>query len=340
MSSSQFPSAPIPPSSINDVAVRGEFVRGAPANSRGAFSPVVLRSASRRLWLHSLLFLLTIASTTILGVRFAYNFDANLPPFDLERDFAVLARVLDSPALLLTGLPYSLTLMTILLAHELGHYLACVYYRIDASLPYFLPAPTFIGTLGAFIRFRSPIYSRKVLFDVGSAGPFAGFVFVLPALAVGLSYSKVIPGIVQRGDMAFGTPLLLRLMEWLVLPGVPSNDIYLHPIARAAWVGLLATALNLLPIGQLDGGHILYSFFGDRHGFISTVACLALIPMGLMYWPWALWGVLLLFFARRHFSIMDPSDIGAGRRRLGLLALVIFVLCFIPEPVLYNSVGR
>jgi membrane-associated protease RseP (regulator of RpoE activity) len=227
--------------------------------------------------------------------------------------------------------------MTILMAHEMGHFLACVYYRIDATLPFFLPAPTFIGTLGAFIRFRSPIYSRRVLFDIGIAGPLAGFVFLVPALAIGLTFSKVIPGIAHQGDMWLGSPLLLRALEWVVFPGIPSSDIYLHPVARAAWVGLLATALNLLPIGQLDGGHILYSFFGKQHAVVSTVCCLALIPLGLLYWPWSVWGVLFFIFARRHFSIVDHSDLGMGRRALGLLSVLIFILCFIPEPVLYNA---
>lgn len=294
-------------------------------------------SRLNRYWLNGLLILLTVLSTTVLGARFAFNFSHNLPAFEFENELPALAKILTTPRLLADGLSYSLTLMTILMAHEMGHYLACAYYRIDATLPFFLPAPTFIGTLGAFIRFRSPIYSRKVLFDIGIAGPLAGFAFLVPALAIGISYSKVIPGIAHQGDMALGTPLILRAMEALIFPGVQAADIYLHPIARAAWVGLLATALNLLPIGQLDGGHILYAFIGDRHALVSTTACLVLIPLGLLYWPWAIWGTLFLIFARRHFSIVDTAELGTGRRWLGALSVVIFLLCFIPEPVLYNS---
>jgi len=285
------------------------------------------------------LFLLTLLSTTTLGARFSFNYSHNLPAFDFDNELAVLAKIVTTPHLLFTGLPYSLTLMTILMAHEMGHFLACVYYRVDATLPFFLPAPTFIGTFGAFIRFRSPIYSRRVLFDVGIAGPLAGFVVLLPALAIGLSYSKIIPGIAGQGDMALGSPALLRLMEYAIFPGVSTNDIYLHPVARAAWVGLLATALNLLPIGQLDGGHVMYAFIGDRHLIVSSIACLVLIPMGLLYWPWAVWGILFLIFARRHFSIIDPSNLGTGRRVLGIVAVAIFLSCFIPEPVLYNAVS-
>ncbi len=301
--------------------------------------PWAAPGARHRYWLHWLLFLATLLTTTVLGARIAFNFEQNLPAFDLEADIAIFSRVLAEPGLLLGGLPYSMTLMTILLAHEFGHYLACVYYRIDASLPYFLPAPTFIGTFGAFIRFRSPIYSRRVLFDVGFAGPLAGFLVLLPALGIGMSLSKIIPGIGQQGDMAFGSPLLLRILEWAIFPGVPPGDIYLHPVARAAWVGLLATSLNLLPIGQLDGGHILYAFFARRHLLVSTLVCLALIPLGLLYWPWAVWGALFLIFARRHFSIVDDTPIGPGRTRLGMLAAALFVLCFIPEPVLYHALG-
>ena len=291
----------------------------------------------RRYWVNGLLVVLTLLSTTVLGARFAFNYAHNLPAFDFESELPALAKILITPRLLVDGLSYSITLMTILMAHEMGHYLACAYYRIDATLPFFLPAPTFIGTLGAFIRFRSPIYSRRVLFDIGIAGPLAGFAFLLPALAIGVSYSKIIPGIAHQGDMALGTPLILRALEALIFPGVPAADIYLHPVARAAWVGLLATALNLLPIGQLDGGHILYAFIGDKHSLVSTVACLSLIPLGLLYWPWAIWGVLFLIFARRHFSIVDVTDLGKGRRLLGGLSVVIFLLCFIPEPVVYNA---
>src|SRR5205085_12096445 len=187
------------------------------------------------------------------------------------------------PLVLFDGIAFSLTLMTILLAHEMGHYFACRYYGINASLPYFLPAPTLIGTLGAFIRIRSPIYTRRALFDVGVAGPLAGFAVLLPALILGLLHSKILPGVANRGDFVFGTPLALRLLEWVFFHGVSVADINLHPVARAAWVGLLATALNLLPIGQLDGGHILYSFFGQTHKLLSRLFVAAIIPIGFFF---------------------------------------------------------
>ena len=189
------------------------------------------------------------------------------------------------------GLPFSLTLLAILLAHEFGHYLAALYHRVDASLPYFLPSPL-LGTFGAFIKVRSPIYSKRVLFDIGVSGPIAGFVFLLPALSIGLAFSKVIPGIAHQGSCSFGVPGLQRLMERVIFPGTPSADIYLHPVARAAWVGMFTTALNLLPIGQLDGGHILYAFFPAQHRLVSRVVALLLLPLATSRWAWALWAVV------------------------------------------------
>lgn len=279
------------------------------------------------------MFVLTLASTTIVGARMQYNFSQNLPFFDLERDLAAFGLWWGQPAFLLQGIPFSLTLLTILLAHEFGHYLACMYYRVDASLPYFLPAPTFTGTLGAFIRIRAPIYSKRVLFDVGVAGPLAGFVFLLPALAIGLAYSKIIPGVAHQGAFTFGTPALLWLLERAVFPGVATADIYLHPVARAAWIGILATALNLLPIGQLDGGHILYSIAGERHKKMSRVFAALLVPMGYFWAGWLVWAVLLLIFGMRHPAIYDPSEIGPGRRKLAWLSLAIFLLCFTLAPI-------
>ena len=256
-----------------------------------------------------------------------------------------LAEVLGSPALLLGGLPFSLTLLTILMAHEMGHYLACVYYDVDASWPYFLPVPTPIGTMGAFIRIRSPIYTKAALFDIGIAGPLAGFLFLLPALAIGLSYSKVIPGIAGQGFVVFGTPLLQQALSWAIFPGTPAADICLHPMARAAWVGVLATALNLLPIGQLDGGHILYAFVGARHRLLSRVFVGILLAMGIVLWrmadhvSWIVWAVLLMFFGMRHPAIHDPGRPGVGRTVLGLLALGIFIVSFCLIPMSMSGGG-
>ena len=288
----------------------------------------------RRLSIHIALLLLTLFSTTVVGVVLDHSFQVGRP-IDLDQYVTVFSTIRAHPLVLLNGIAFSITLMTILLAHEMGHYIACRYYGIDATLPYFLPAPTPIGTLGAFIRIRSPIYTRRALFDVGIAGPIAGFVLLLPALAIGIAESKIIPGIANQGDLIFGVPAVQRVMEWLILPGVRSSDIYLHPVARAAWVGILATALNLLPIGQLDGGHILYSFVGRWHKHLSRFFIFVMVVFAITtrVWSWLFWAVLLFFFALRHPAIYDVSSLGASRVKLGVMALIIFLLTFTLVPI-------
>jgi membrane-associated protease RseP (regulator of RpoE activity) len=289
-------------------------------------------SASR--WaLHGVLLGATLVTTTLVGVVLTESFQRG-QPVDLDQYLNVFALLQARPFALAEGLAFSLPLLTILLAHELGHYFACRYYEIDASLPYFLPAPTPIGTLGAFIRIRSPIYTRRALFDVGIAGPLAGFAMLVPALAIGIAYSKVIPGIAERGDLVFGVPALQRMLEWAVFPGVPSANILLHPVARAAWVGILATALNLLPIGQLDGGHILYAFVGGRHKLLSRFFVFVLVLLGLFYSrTWLVWAVLLFFFALRHPSIYDFRKLDGNRVALGVVAAAILILTFTLVPI-------
>ncbi len=297
----------------------------------GETQPAASFRTRERYWLYALLFLATLVTATVVGAAMQYDFDRNLP-FDLEHSFTLWARIWRHPATMLQGLPYSLTLLTILMAHEMGHYLAALYHRVDASLPYFMPSP-FLGTFGAFIRVRSPIYSKRELFDIGIAGPLAGFVFLLPALAVGLAFSKVIPGIDPQSSIQFGAPGLQWLLEKAIFPGVAGANLYLHPVARAAWVGMFATCMNLLPIGQLDGGHILYAFFPERHRTVSKVLCVALLPLGKLWPGWLLWGALLFWLGRRHPVILDPGHLSAGRRKLGWVALAVFLLCFTFRPI-------
>jgi len=290
-----------------------------------------------RYWLHALLFLLTLLSTTVVGAGFAQSFALNLPS-SFDGDLYGYVRMWRQPSFLLQGLPFSFTLLTILMAHEMGHFLTARHYGVDVSLPYFLPAPTLIGTMGAFIRIRSAIFSKRALFDIGIAGPLAGFVVLLAPLAVGLSLSKVSPGAVHHSDLIFGSPLLLQLFEKIAFPGVRVEDIYLHPVARAAWVGMLATALNLLPIGQLDGGHILYAFAGEKTRWLSRFFVGLLIPMGFFFaYSWLLWAVLLFFFGMRHPVIYDPYPIGRARTWLGIAALIILILTFTLSPVRTNG---
>jgi membrane-associated protease RseP (regulator of RpoE activity) len=292
------------------------------------------RPPKQRIWLHVLLLLATLFTTTLVGANMQYNFAHNLPFFDLDQFSQIFTVGLRSPAAFFGGLPFSLTLLTILMAHEMGHYLACVYYGIDATLPFFLPAPTpFTGTLGAFIRIRSPIQSRRILFDVGAAGPLAGFIFVIPALGAGLAFSKIIPGINHQGTIQLGVPFLQWVAQKLVFPGVAASDIYLHPVARAAWVGMFATALNLLPVGQLDGGHIVYALLGRSQKWISQSFLVALLPMGIKWHGWWFWFGLLFLLARRHPPVYDLAPAGAARLKLGLLSLVIFIACFSLAPV-------
>jgi membrane-associated protease RseP (regulator of RpoE activity) len=286
-----------------------------------------------RYWLHALLLLVTLATTTIVGAEMAHSFAAKRP-FDFETDLMGYVRMWHDPSFLIDGLPFSLTLLTILMAHEMGHFIAARYYDVDATLPFFLPAPTLIGTLGAFIRIRSAILSKRILFDIGVAGPLAGFAMLIVPLAVGVAMSKVVPGIGSHGNLVFGTPLILRLLEMMFFPGVPTSDIYLHPVARGAWVGLLATALNLLPIGQLDGGHVLCAFLGERAKWLSRIFVGVLVLMGIFYaYSWLLWAALIVFFGMRHPVIIDPGPVGRKRAWLAVLALAIFILSFTAAPI-------
>jgi membrane-associated protease RseP (regulator of RpoE activity) len=278
------------------------------------------------------LFAVTVFSTLAVGAQFAadYALDRTL---GFDGLFDPYIRIFRHPSVLLAGIPFSFTLLGILLAHELGHFFACRYYGIAATYPYFIPAPTLIGTLGAFIRIRAPIINRKALFDVGLAGPVVGFLFALPALAVAILYSKVVPGAQANSPVIFGNPLLMHLLTAWLRPGVRAADILLHPVGRAAWVGLFATALNLLPAGQLDGGHILYAITSRRHRLASLVTAVLLLPLGRLWWGWWFWVGVLLAFGFRHAPLVDPwTPIDTKRRVWAVIAVVIFLLCFMPIP--------
>lgn len=231
----------------------------------------------QRYWLHILLLFATFFTTLVVGARLEWNFQHSLPPFVLTDSIFPVVWALQGRNLLL-GIPFSLTLMGILLAHELGHYLYCVKYRVSATLPFFIPCPTLIGTLGAFIRIRSPLRSRSILFDIGIAGPIAGFVVALPVLFLSLGRSQIAPLGVGFEHIALGYPLIFTLVRKLLIisgfggaiASVPLSRLYLHPVAIAAWVGMFATSLNLLPGGQLDGGHIVFAVSPRAHRTISS----------------------------------------------------------------------
>jgi membrane-associated protease RseP (regulator of RpoE activity) len=285
-----------------------------------------------RVWLHSLLFLLTIVTTTLVGADQYAGFLA-----DFKQSGPLPMSV---SGLLLRGLWYSGTILGILGCHELGHYFACRYYDVDASLPYFLPVPISItGTLGAFIRIREPIPQKRMLFDIGIAGPIAGFLVAVPTLFFGVAMSHVVKMPENFVGLELGEPLLFKAVSWLLWGSVPNGySLNLHPMAFGAWFGLLATALNLFPIGQLDGGHISYAVLGPR----STVVTFAMLGVAVVLTffsaSWIVWTglmlVMLFMVGPRHPRVFD-EEVPLDRTRLvlALFAVVIFILCFTPAPI-------
>lgn len=289
----------------------------------------------RQWWAHALLFAATLVSTTIFGFSLVESFAAHRP-FDVDFLVNAYTRLVHRDPAVWNGFFFSIPLLLILLAHEFGHYVTCLRWRVNASLPYFLPSPMLFGTFGAFIRIRSPIYTRKSLFDIGIAGPVAGFVVLLPFLVAGVFLSRVDPG-AAHGPFVFGTPLVLWVVEALRFPHAQAANIALHPMAMAAWAGLLATAFNLLPMGQLDGGHIVYALFGARgHRLVSTGMIGVLALLGFLYWPWWFWAAVMFFLGRRHPLVYDDTPVSGGRVALGVVALVIFLLSFSVVPVRTN----
>ena len=275
--------------------------------------------------LHVGLFLLTVVSTLIAGSL-----------FHAERQDHSWQEVLHNPALWLGGVPYSLTVLAILLAHELGHYLTCRHYKVRASLPYFLPGIPILGTFGAFIRIRDRIPDRKALFDIGVAGPLAGFVVALPVFLYGMSHSRILP-LDAAGDPDFflGFPLLFSLATPLFFSHIPDGSVLsMSPYLSAAWVGMLATSLNLLPAGQLDGGHICYAVSRRFHAAMSRTTLVGVILLGALHRAWLVWAVILLFLGDRHPPLLNESEpLSPLRRSIALLALLIFLLSFMAVPI-------
>ena len=236
------------------------------------------------------------------------------------------------------GLPFSATLLAILLAHESGHYLMCRLYGVDASLPYFVPAPPQIfwfGTFGAFIRIRARFPDRRALFDIGAGGPWAGFVVALVALVVGLRLSTVGAVPPTGSGIEFGDSILTKILARVVLHA-DSDTIYLHPIALAGWFGLFVTALNLLPVGQLDGGHVLYAVTGRRSWLLPIAVLATLVWLGTHYWPgWIIWAMIgvLMFRSGHPPTLDDDAPLGAGRGWASLASAVLLVLTFVPDPL-------
>lgn len=310
-----------------------EVLHGPPPPRRGPGRLArLLLWADRMGWkLNAVLLLATLVSTTLFS-------EAPLLAFDPEAPFAHPWRMLAS------GLTYGFSVMAILGAHELGHYLACRWYGVSATLPFFLPAPPLVltGTFGAVIRIREPIPNRRALFDIGIAGPLAGFVVLLPVLAIGLATAQVaapladVPGVMILTD----APLSILMRNLLYGPLPPGTELQLNPFLLAAWLGMLATAMNLFPVGQLDGGHVCYALSRRLHRGASRVTVLALagfLVYGLAYYGspiWLLWVVVLAWMGPRHPPLLDESGtLSVGRRIVAIIGLIVLVLCFTPVPI-------
>jgi membrane-associated protease RseP (regulator of RpoE activity) len=267
-----------------------------------------------------LLFALTFVTTSLAGAGMA-----GVDPFE---DWTGIR----------AGFPFSITLMTILLCHEMGHYTLARLHRVDATLPYFIPAPPFlfIGTFGAFIRMQSSPPSRKALFDVGAAGPWAGVLVSIPAIMIGLQLSDVHPQGMSEGGWALAEPPLFSMLSYFTLGPLPDNvTVDLHPIGLAGWFGLLVTFINLIPVGQLDGGHVSYAFLGRWHGLLARGFFAVVVILAFTSWPgWFLWTVLLLVVGLDHPPTLDnwvPLD---RRRRLGsIVTAALFASTFMAQPI-------
>ncbi|MGZ4964000.1 MAG: site-2 protease family protein [Limisphaerales bacterium] len=274
-----------------------------------------------RIWLHWSLFALTLLTTTAAG--------ATQEGADIFHD----------PASLAVGIPYSIALLAILGFHELGHYFTARHYHINVTPPFFIPVPFALGTFGAFIKMRSAPENRRSLFDVAVAGPFAGLVLAIPALIIGLKHSAVLPS-APDGEQVLGglvsSSILFMTIAKFVLGDqlAQGNLLQLAPLAFAGWLGLLVTALNLLPIGQLDGGHIARGMFGTRAGgWVSQLAMFCLFVLALIEPQYLFWALIVFFVARRVSPPMnDVTRINAGRMWLGALAFLILALIIIPMP--------
>ncbi len=301
------------------------------------YSQIPPRPSTKSLVLAVALFLLTLCTCLVAGTQFAvaytHNEAASLSAF--LRGFTLFYK---NPTGLLAGLPFAATLLGILLAHELGHFFACRHHHLYASYPFFIPFPNLAGTFGAFIMIRSPMRTNRALFDVGASGPIVGFLFAIPALLYGVLHAKFVPELTNpaNAELIYGTPLLLRLLDAVFHPRLSPDALLLPPVGRAAWVALFVTSLNLVPVAQLDGGHILRSLSARAHRVFSLLLPIGLIALGwLHFWEgWYIWGALLLMMRfLRIPQVYNAAPLDANRRLWAVLALIIFVLCFMPSPI-------
>ncbi len=296
--------------------------------------PAPPRSAWQR-WGRSLvLFLVTVASVFLAGA---------LEPAVVGGNAFLLLNARE-------GLALAGGLLSILFAHEMGHYLACRYYGVDATLPHFIPSPwlpvlglwfwrplSMIGTFGAFIRIRGPIPHRRALFDIGVAGPLAGFLVCLPVLWFGIQGAAVRP-LSPEGGIFFGEPLAFQWLSRLLHGPIPDDQtLVIGQLGLAAWFGLFVTALNLMPIGQLDGGHVTYALLRERSRLVSRLGSWACVALVVFSPSWILWAILVRILGRRHPPTLDDeAPVGRARVVLGVFTLVVFAVCFVPNPVVVS----
>lgn len=297
--------------------------------------PGALQSGAKVLskpWINILLLLITIVTTTWAGAAHQG------------------VSLLEQPGSFTVGLPYALGLMFILGAHELGHFFIARAHGMKVSLPYFIPVPFALGTFGAFIQLKSPTENRRTLFDVGIAGPLAGLIFAVPALLIGLNYSNIVTNLetvdLMSGGVEVGSSFIFAYLSKLVLGDAlaEGHQLILHPLAFAGWLGLLVTALNLLPIGQLDGGHIAHALFGRKNGHtIGIVALFSLFFLGLFVWSGLLtWAIIIFFIAGTKSAppLNDVLPLDRKRVMLGAIAFILLFLILIPVPHgFYQSMG-
>lgn len=302
-----------------------------------------MRSHFREYGLPLSLLAASMVTTTANGARFMRNFVEGMPPVVRESDLWPWGWLADHPDMFITGWAFSVPLLGILLIHEFGHYLACRCHRIGATLPWVLPAPTLIGTAGAVIQIRTRIPSRDALMDVGIFGPLAGYVASALAVALGFALSPHSAAGAPTAIVVFGRdPLTIRLLHALMAqwdPSIPSFDhIAPHPVLVAGWIGLFITSLNLIPGGQLDGGHILYAISPRLHRVTTICLPFVLFIAGAVYWVgWILWGLILLLPVMRHPKVPLHGGLHRGRIILGILGALIFLLTFTPTPFADNS---
>ena len=302
------------------------------------------RSGSRPA-VNIVLFLLTVFTTLLIGslqqggnVFFLRDFAAD--PYVQANYWRVLwlSLATGNPLKLgelLLGVPFSFALLLILGSHELGHYLAARRYGVDASLPYFLPIPhPLMGTMGAFIRIKSPIPDRRALIRLGVAGPLIGFLLAVPIVIVGMMLSKAVPVETTKGSIALGSSLLFGWLSQIFFPNLPAGyDVSLHPLAFAGWLGFFVTALNLIPIGQLDGGHIAYVALGRFRKQFRFAVLAVMVAFGFLWQGWFFWGILILILGLDHPPTQDEiTPLHPGDRLLMLIAALVFILTFIPAP--------